>query len=112
MLWKRVLAGAFTLIDILPHHVRPCAYELANNLTMFYHSGFFGHLELPAIFNIINMVSKLELMRKVTCRIEQYVDDFMAVSLSANVSSGWGINLDSMNVTVSRKNLLNCIHDF
>ena len=142
MLWKRDLAGAFTLVDILPDHVRLCAYELTNNLTMFYHSGFFGHLELPTIFNIINMASKLELKRKVTGRIEQYVDDFMAVSLSANVSSdmrivgdfvtsllgpnsinikkdvisrhidwiGWGINLDSMKVTVSRKNLLKCIH--
>ena len=144
LLWKRDLAGAFTLLDILPEHVRLCAYELTDNLTMFYHSGFFGHLELPAIFNIINMVSKLELKQKVSGRIEQYVDDFVAVSKSANVSAdmnlvgdfvvsllgpnslnvkkdevgrqivwiGWGINLDSMKVTVSRKNLLKCIHGF
>jgi len=144
MLWKRDLAGAFTLVDILPEHVCLCAYELTNNLTMFYHSGFFGHLELPAIFNIINMVSKRELQLKVSGRLEQYVDDFMAVSLTENVTAdmklveefatsllgpkalnvnkdqigreivwiGWGINLDRMDVSVSRRNLLKCIHGF
>ena len=91
VLWKRDLAGAFSLVDILPEHVSLCAYELTNNLTMFYHSGFFGHLELPAMFNIINMVSKLELRRKVSGRIEQYVDDYMAVSQSAQVSSDMNI---------------------
>ena len=143
-LWKRDLAGVFSLLDILPAHVSLCAYELTDGLTMFYHSGFFGHLELPAMFNIINMVCKLELKRKISGCIEQYVDDFMAVSLSANVSLdmkivgdfvenllgpnalnrkkdmvgrqivwiGWGINLDTMMVTISRKNLLKCIYGF
>jgi len=144
LLWKRDLAGAFSLVDILPDYVSLCAYELTNNLTMFYHSGFFGHLELPAMFNIINMVSKLELRKNVSGRIEQYVDDYMAVSKSEQVAVdmnivgafvnellgpnalnvkkdkigrqidwiGWGINLDSMVVSVSRKNLLKCIHGF
>lgn len=144
LLWKRDLSGAFTLLDILPDHVSLCAYELTDNLTMFYHSGFFGHLELPAMFNIITMVSKLELKNMVSGCLEQYVDDFMAVSLSGQVASdmkivgdfvdallgpnslntkkdvigrqidwiGWGINLDSMRVTVSRKNLMKCVHGF
>lgn len=143
-LWKRDLAGAFSLLDILPDHVSLCAYELTNGLTMFYHSGFFGHLELPSMFNIINMVCKSELKQRVSGCLEQYVDDFMAVSLTANVPQdmeivgdfvvnllgpnalntkkdvvgrqivwiGWGINLDTMRVTVSRKNLLKCIHGF
>lgn len=144
LLWKRDLAGAFSLLDIIPEHVCLCAYELTDNLTMFYHSGFFGHLELPAMFNIINMVTKMELKLQISGCIEQYVDDIMAVSISSNVMNdmkivgefvenllgphslnikkdiigrqidwiGWGINLESMMVTISRKNLLKCIHGF
>ena len=85
LLWKRDLTGAFSLLDIIPEHVCLCAYELTDNLTMFYHSGFFGHLELPAMFNIINMVTKMELKLQISGCIEQYVDDIMAVSISSNI---------------------------
>ena len=36
MLWKRDMAGAFTLLNILPAYVRLCAFELTDGLTMFY----------------------------------------------------------------------------
>jgi len=34
--WKRDMAGAFTLLNILAEYVRLCAYELTFGLPMFY----------------------------------------------------------------------------
>lgn len=143
-LWKRDMAGAFTLLNILPDFVRLCAYELTDGLTMFYISGFFGHCSLPSFFNVLTRVAESEIRSSINGRVCMYVDDVCGVSRDEFIQEdmdqakrvitmltgpmsialhkdkrgrcvdwiGWGIDLDTEKVNVSRKNLLKCIHGF
>ena len=79
-LWKRDMAGAFTLLNILPEYVRLCAFELTDNLTMFYIAGFFGHCSLPSFFNIVTKVAESEIQLAIRGSVCMYVDDVCGVS--------------------------------
>jgi len=80
ILWKRDMAGAFTLLNILPEYVRLCAYELTDGLTMFYISGFFGHCSLPSFFNVVTRVAESEIRARIHGAVCMYVDDVCGVS--------------------------------
>jgi hypothetical protein len=79
-LWKRDMAGAFTLLNILPEFVKLCAYELTDGLTMFYISGFFGHCSLPSIFNVVTRVAESVIRDRIEGVVSMYVDDVCGVS--------------------------------
>lgn len=143
-LWKRDMAGAFTLLNILPEYVRLCAFELTDGLTMFYISGFFGHCSLPSFFNVVTRVAEATIRSRITGSVCMYVDDVCGVSLDeflvADIKTsgevitsltgsksialhkdksgrcidwiGWGVDLDTQKVNVSKRNLLKCLHGF
>jgi hypothetical protein len=84
-LWKLDLKGAFHLVDIAPEDVRLMAYELTDDLTMFYTRGMFGWTGSPFMFQVITRVLHRLITRdingvKIVGEIVMYVDDIMGVS--------------------------------
>jgi hypothetical protein len=79
VLYKMDLKGAFTLLFINPDHVRRLAFELTDNLTMFYITGMFGWCGTPAAFDVVSRVIRKKLKLILTGEADIYVDDIMGV---------------------------------
>ena len=93
VLWKIDLKGAFTLLFIRPEDVRLLAFELTNGLTMLYHTGMFGHTEMPCGFDIITRVLRRTIGKAIHANSEcdVYVDDVMGASAIQEVHSDMAI---------------------
>jgi len=79
VLWKMDLKGAFNLLFIRPEDVRLMAFQLTNNLTMFYMTGMFGWTGTPAAFQVVTRVITSALSRALRGAALMYVDDLMGV---------------------------------
>jgi hypothetical protein len=82
VLWKIDLKGAFSLLFIKPEDVRLLCFELTDGLTMLYHTGMFGHTEMPCGFDIVTRVLRRTINRNIDANseCEGYVDDIMGAS--------------------------------
>jgi hypothetical protein len=80
VLWKMDLKGAFSLLFIRPQDVRLLAFELTDGLTMLYHTGMFGHTEMPCSFDVVTRVLRRTINRKIDGECDMYVDDILGCS--------------------------------
>ena len=79
VLYKMDLKGAFTLLFIQPETVRLLAFELTDNLTMFYITGMFGWTGTPAAFDVVTRVLRKKLKEVLIGEADIYVDDILGV---------------------------------
>ena len=79
VMWKMDLKGAFNLLFIRPEDVKLMAFQLTNNLTMFYMTGMFGWTGTPAAFQVVTRVITFALERVLQGAALMYVDDIMGV---------------------------------
>ena len=93
VLWKIDLKGAFSLLFVNPADVRLLCFELTDGLTMMYHTGMFGHTEMPCGFDIVTRVLRRTINRSINSdsECEGYVDDIMGASSIDNVLSDMNI---------------------
>jgi hypothetical protein len=82
VLWTIDLKGAFSLLFIKPEDVRLLCFELTDGLTMMYHTGMFGHTEMPCGFDIVTRVLRRTINAAIheDSECEGYVDDIMGAS--------------------------------
>ena len=87
VLWKIDLRGAFSLLFIKPEDVQLMAFELTDGLTMLYHTGMFGHTEMPCGFDIITRALRrtIGVAIHANSECEAYVDDIMGASSIDNL---------------------------
>jgi hypothetical protein len=78
------LANAFMLLDILTESAQLLANKLTENVTLMYMVGMFGWVGTPYAFDIITRSLRWAIRRKITGRLDMYVDDLMGCSRSEN----------------------------
>lgn len=79
VMWKMDLKGAFNLLFIRPEDVKLMAFQLTDDLTMFYMTGMFGWTGTPAAFQVVTRVITCALGRMLRGAALMYVDDIMGV---------------------------------
>ena len=101
VMWKIDLKGAFSLMFIKPEDVQLLAFELTDGLSMIYHTGMFGHSEMPCGFDIITRVLRRSIGEAIhpDSECDAYVDDIMGASSIDTV-------LSDMTVATGRCNKL------
>jgi len=87
VLYKMDLKGAFTLLFVKPESVRLLAFELTDNLTMFYTTGMFGWTGTPAAFDIVTRVLRKKLSNVLVGEANIYVDDILGVCAQSELVS-------------------------
>ena len=99
MIWKIDLKGAFSLMFINPDDVSLLAFELTDGLTMFYHTGMFGHTEMPCGFDIITRVLRRTINAAIHAdsECEAYVDDVMGASSIYNLHNDISMAVSKCN---------------
>ena len=84
VLWKIDLKGAFSLMFIRPEDGRLLCFEFTDGLTimLMYHTGMFGHTEMPCGFDIVTRVLRRTINKRINrdSECEGYVDDIMGAS--------------------------------
>jgi hypothetical protein len=85
ILYKKDMKGAYTLLNLDPEVVKQFAFELPDERVVFFLCGIFGWTGTPAHFQVVTRALLWELRKKVTGRLNMYVDDFMGVCLRWHV---------------------------
>ena len=85
--WKIDLAGAFTLMFIHPDDVHLAAFELTDDISMFYITGFFGGTGTPASFQVISRVLGRHINSVISGEVKVYVDDIMGCCSKTEVEA-------------------------
>ena len=75
--WKIDLSGAFTLLFLHSDDVHLAAFELTDEITMFYTTGFFGETGTPASFQVVTRVLERQINSLISGEVRIYVDDIM-----------------------------------
>jgi hypothetical protein len=67
---------------IRPEDVRLLCFKLTDGLTMMYHTGMFGHTEMPCGFDIVTRVLRRTINKRInrSSECDGYVDDIMGAS--------------------------------
>lgn len=87
VVYKMDLKGAFTLLFVKPESVRLLAFELTDDLTMFYVTGMFGWTGTPAAFDVVTRVLRKKLGSVVVGEADIYVDDILGVCAQSELES-------------------------
>ena len=85
ILYKKDMKGAYTMLNLDPEVVKQFAFELPDERVVFFLCGIFGWTGTPAHFQVVTRALLWELRKKVTGRLNMYVDDFMGVCLRWHV---------------------------
>mgnify|MGYP000025132167 CR=1 FL=1 len=87
VLYKMDLKGAFTLLFVKPESVKLLAFELTDDLSMFYITGMFGWTGTPAAFDIVTRVLRKKLSTVLAGEANMYVDDILGVCAQSELVS-------------------------